>query len=399
MATRAAMPRVETKPEDMKMNSKVSRLADHNRDWLADARELGRKFGTRAADYDQAGAFVAKNYDDLRTARFFSAAIPAELGGGGAGYADICGIVREIGKHCGSTALSFAMHSHTVGANVFKYMRGDQDAANTLRKIAENEVIISTTGANDWLQSSGNAERVDGGFRINARKHFVSGCPGADVLATSVTFEGKDGTEVLHFAVPKNSEGIEIVETWDTLGMRGTGSHDVVYADAFIPDAAVIARRPAGKWHPMWEVILPTAMPLISAAYVGLAEAATFMALDSAKRKGTELAGVAGELLNAFRVAQLSFDDMVRLNDNHGFTPGIDLVSEILTRKAIVAEQVKETVEIAAELVGGPGFYRGHAMERIVRDIRALHYHPLPLRRQQIFSGRLALGFDAIESE
>ena len=88
---------------------------------------------------------------------------------------------------------------------------------------------------------------------------------------------------------------------------------------------------------------------------------------------------------------------MIRLNDNHGFAPSIELVSDILARKAIVAEHVKEAVEVAAELVGGPGFYRGHAMERIVRDIRALHYHPLPLRRQQIFSGRMALGFSPVE--
>ena len=179
--------------------------------------------------------------------------------------------------------------------------------------------------------------------------------------------------------------------------MRGTGSHDVVYSDTFVPDVAIVARRPAGQWHAMWEVILPTAMPLISAAYVGLAEAACCMALDVAKRKGADLANVAGELKNALTIAELALDDMVRRNDNYAFVPNIELVSEILSRKAIVAEQVKETVEIAAELVGGPGFYRGHAMERIVRDVRALHYHPLPLRRQQIFSGRMALGFTPIE--
>ena len=123
------------------------------------------------------------------------------------------------------------------------------------------------------------------------------------------------------------------------------------------------------------------------------------MALDAAKRKGADLAGVAGELRNAMTMAELALDDMIRLNDDHDFEPSIELVSDMLTRKAIVAEQVRETVEIAAELVGGPGFYRGHAMERIVRDIRALHYHPLPLRRQQIFSGRLALGFIPIEYE
>ena len=225
----------------------------------------------------------------------------------------------------------------------------------------------------------------------------MSGCLGADVLATSTTLSSDAGNEVIHFAIPRQSEGVEIVETWDTLGMRGTGSHDVVFSDVFVPDAAVAARRPAGKWHPMWEVILPTAMPLISSAYVGLAEAAASLAIESARRKGSYLAGVVGELRNQFTVVELALEDMIRLNDNHCFSPSIELVSDILARKAIVAEGVKQTVETAAELVGGPGFYRGHAMERIVRDIRALHYHPLPLRRQQIFSGRIALGFEAIE--
>jgi acyl-CoA dehydrogenase len=365
--------------------------------WIDKAQTLAQSFGQRAADHDRDGTFVADNFADLRASRFFSASIPTDLGGGGASFADLAGIIREIGKHCGSTALTFAMHSHTIGANVYKHIRGDEAATRSLEKIVAGELIISTTGANDWLQSSGKAERVDGGYRINARKHFVSGSPGADILATSATTEENGFAEVLHFAIPRHSDGIEIVETWDTLGMRGTGSHDVVYHNVFIPDAAVAARRPAGQWHPMWEVILPTAMPLISSAYVGLAESAVCLAVESARRKGADLTGVTGEMLNTLTVASLALGDMIRLNDNHQFQPSVELVDNILTRKSIVAESVKETVEIAAELVGGPGFYRGHAMERIVRDIRALHYHPLPQRRQQIFSGRIALGMDAIE--
>ena len=216
------------------------------------------------------------------------------------------------------------------------------------------------------------------------------------MLATSVTFDGVDGTEVLHFAIPRQTEGIEIVETWDTLGMRATGSHDVIYNRVFIPDTAIVARRPAATWHPMWEVILPVALPLISAVYVGLAESATVIALDAAKRNGAVLAGVAGELLNDLTIAELALNDMVRQNDNYGFTPSLDRVNDALARKAIVATQVKAAVETAAELVGGPGFYRGHAIERIVRDVRAMHYHPLPLRRQQVFNGRLAMGLDPV---
>ena len=122
------------------------------------------------------------------------------------------------------------------------------------------------------------------------------------------------------------------------------------------------------------------------------------LATESAKRKGAELAAAAGELRNGLTGVQLALEDMIRLNGDHTFEPSIDLVSRILTRKSIVAEGVKHVVETAADLVGGPGFFRGHAMERIVRDIRALHYHPLPLKRQQIFSGRLALGLEAIDA-
>jgi alkylation response protein AidB-like acyl-CoA dehydrogenase len=48
-------------------------------------------------------------------------------------------------------------------------------------------------------------------------------------------------------------------------------------------------------------------------------------------------------------------------------------------------------------LVGGAGFFRGHPMERIVRDVRAMHFHPLPVRRQELFSGRMALGLDPLK--
>jgi len=88
--------------------------------------------------------------------------------------------------------------------------------------------------------------------------------------------------------------------------------------------------------------------------------------------------------------------DMVRINDNHGFAPTLEAADAILARKAIAADAVKNTVELAAELVGGPGFFQGHAMERIVRDVRAMHFHPLPARRQRVFSGRIALGYDPV---
>ena len=365
-------------------------------DWIEIVRTLGGSFAKRAAGYDQNSEFVAANYRDLREHGLFSAGIPTELGGGGATHEDLSGIIRALGRHCGSTALAFAMHTHPVATNVYKHLRGDQAATKALRKIADNKLIIAGTGANDWLESSGEAERVEGGYRVSAHKRFVSGAPGAQVFVTSVSYAGPEGKEVLHFAIPFSSEGVNLVETWHALGMRGTGSHDVVLENVFVPDASIAVRRPAGVWHPMWNVIIPTALPLITSAYVGLAEAAAELATTAAKHRQTALAPVVGEMINALTTAQVTLADMVRINDNHGFTPTLELADAILARKAIAAEAVKNTVELAAELVGGPGFLQGHAMERIVRDVRAMHFHPLPVRRQRIFSGRIALGYDPI---
>jgi acyl-CoA dehydrogenase len=365
-------------------------------DWVSVARRLSERFGERAAGHDANGEFVAENYQDLREEGLFWAGIPAELGGGGATFEDLCDVIRTLAGGCGSTALSFVMHTHPVFANVFRYLRDDEAAAGALRTTAGKRLVIATTGANDWLSSSGEAERVPGGFRVSAHKRFVSGAPGAQLFVTSVHHATDDGGEVLHFATPFDSEGVTMVDTWNALGMRGTGSHDVILDGVFVPDASIVLRRPAGTWHPVWDVITPTALPLIAAAYVGLAEAAAEHAITAAGFRRDELAPVVGEMMNALTIARITLADMIRANGNHGFTPSMALSNEIFTRKSIVNDTVRATVELAVELVGGPGFIHGHPVERIARDVRAMHFHPLPKRRQAIFSGRLALGFDPI---
>jgi acyl-CoA dehydrogenase len=297
--------------------------SEMKQDWLAIAKSLAQEFSARASDYDDEGDFVHQNYADLRDYKLFSAGIPAELGGGGASYEDLCGIIREIGGQCGSTGLTYAMHSHPVAVNVIKYLKGDEKAKAALTKIAANEFIIAGTGANDWLTSNGDAVASDGGFLVNAHKRFVSGGPGADLFVTSAQFDGPDGQEVLHFAIPFKTDGIQIQSNWDTHGMRGTGSNDVLMKNVFVPAEAIVARRPVGVWHPMWDMILPIALPMIVSCYVGMAETAVNLAVTNAKNK-PHLAQVVGEMQNELAIAQMAVDDMVRMSDNYGFKPGVE---------------------------------------------------------------------------
>jgi alkylation response protein AidB-like acyl-CoA dehydrogenase len=380
------------------MNTVVTQIDSRNgwQDWIAVARQLAKEFGERASAHDEEGSFVQENYADLRDYKLFSVGIPVELGGGGASHSDVCQIIRELGRECGSTALSYAMHSHPVAVNVLKYLKGDEQARAACERIAANELVIAGTGANDWLASNGEAVATEGGFLINAHKRFVSGGPGADLFVSSAPFEGPDGQEVLHFAIPFQTDGITIQSNWNTHGMRSTGSNDVIMKDVFVPVAAIVARRPAGVWHPMWDMILPIALPMIVSCYVGLAESAVELAVASARNK-PHLAHVVGEMKNELAIAQLAADDMVRITANYEFTPGVETTDAMLTRKTIAARAVKASIELATTVTGGPGFFRSHPIERIVRDMRAIQFHPLPEKHQQLFSGRIALGLDPVE--
>ena len=90
---------------------------------------------------------------------------------------------------------------------------------------------------------------------------------------------------MLHFGIPMNSPNVKVLDTWRTLGMRGTGSHDVMIEGHVVPEAAVAVKRKAGEWHPLFHIIATIAFPLVYAVYLGVAESARDIAIGLAKSK------------------------------------------------------------------------------------------------------------------
>lgn len=360
--------------------------------------DLGPRFAETAAERDESETFIAEHYDLLRECKLFSALVPVELGGGGATHSEMCAFLRGLASYCGSTGLALSMHQHLVAAAVFNHRNG-RPGQKLLEKVAGGEAILISTGANDWLSSNGLVERVEGGYRVSAKKPFASGSPKGDVLVTSAPFEDpQEGWQVLHFPVPMTAEGVSLAGDWHTLGMRATGSETVVLERVFVPEAAVVLRRPRSAYHPAFNVILTVAMPLIMSAYVGVAEAAVAIARDQArKRQGDPVAPyLLGELTNRLTTAQLALDSMVAITNDWDFAPTPETADAILVRKTIAANAVIATLEKALEATGGAGFYRRLGLERLLRDAHGAQFHPLPEKRQQLFTGRLALGLDPI---
>jgi acyl-CoA dehydrogenase len=139
-----------------------------------------------------------------------------------------------------------------------------------LRRIAKEQLVLVSAGASDWLNGAGVAERVEGGWRVTGRKIFGSGVPMGDYLMTGAVYDDPDaGPTVLHFPLPVKADGVRALDTWHVMGMRATGSHDVLIEGAFVPESAVGARRPQGQWHMLLHVATLVAFPLVYSVYLG----------------------------------------------------------------------------------------------------------------------------------
>jgi alkylation response protein AidB-like acyl-CoA dehydrogenase len=356
---------------------------------------LGPAFAERAGAYDVADAFVTENYAELRAAKLFSALVPQELGGGGLAYSEACSLIRGIGQFCGSTALAFSMHQHLVATALWNYRHG-KPGETLLRTVAEGEKVLVSTGATDWLSSSGILEPWEGGYRCTAKKPFASGCVAGDLLLiTSAQYDDPvAGRQVLHFSVPMLAEGVRIDLVWETMGMRSTGSHTVVLDHVFVPEQAITLRRPCGEYHPVWDLIFTVALPLICAVYVGMAEAAAEKACAIAARKGDDgvNALAIGEMQTELTTAQIALESMVANVNELDLQPGIEHANRALIRKTIVTDAIKCTTDKALEVTGSAGYFRRLGLERILRDAQAAQFHPMPAKKQHRFTGRLAMG-------
>jgi alkylation response protein AidB-like acyl-CoA dehydrogenase len=358
------------------------------------AEQLGQIFASSAEQSDDTDSFVAENYKLLRSSGLIEAAVPRELGGGGATIDELAKMLRTMARHCSSTALAFSMHTHQVAIPAWRWRHQNLKLVEPLlKRVAEERIILLSSGGSDWIAGSGTAERVEGGYKITARKVFTSAAPAGDLLMTGAIFrEDASSPMVLHFAIPMTSPHVKVMNNWRTLGMRATGSHDVVIDGHVVPENAVVLKRKAGEWHLAYQIIATIAFPLVYSVYLGVAEAARDIALALAAKRRSDhhVIELVGKMQTALLGATLAHQAMLAAVQKN--SPGADSINEVMMAKNLLARHAIETVEYAMEAAGGTGFYRAQGLERRFRDIQGARYHPLQPGPQALYAGSMALG-------
>ena len=374
---------------------------------VAVAQRLAPRLAGRAAGYDRDGRFPVDDFADLRTAGMFGLMVPEPLGGYGASFARYTDVAYELARGNGATALVFNMHASVTGALAGitpamvsalgvpdGFFDNRDEILRTAAKGAFYGVAMSERGAGARLsQLSTVYSREDGGYRIKGAKTFCSGAGHADAYLVAAR-SAEDPQLVSQFLVPAGTPGITVEETWDSLGMRATASHDL-HLDVLVPQSTLLgAVEGLALWFaqlmPHWLVAS------YAAVYVGVAQASIDAAVAHLHTRGlTGLASVrarVGRADAAVSAARLVVAEAARRVDER---PGdIETNRWVWRAKYLAGTTAAEVAASMLEAAGTSATRRGNPLERLYRDARCGSLHPATSDVCADWLGIAALGGD-----
>lgn len=372
--------------------------------------DLLARMDERAPRYDRANTFFQEDFDELRATGFLTVAVPCEFGGGGMGLDQVSQALRRIAYVAPATAIAINMHVYWTGVAADLLRHGDSSMRFVLEEAAAGKVFAAIHGesGNDipLLLSSSAAERVADGWKVHGHKIFGSLSPVWDYAG----FHAMDTSDpsapmIVHGFFPRATKGIEIVETWDTLGMRATQSHDTMLTDAICPDDLVVRVCPAGfGGADLFQVgVFAWGLLGFASVYQGLARRAFDLATTTVHSRRSvamkrsmahhpEVQHHVAEMRMALDAAEALLDRTT--TDWSTDVPHPDWPVRIIgTRHRVIADAFG-VVDRAMDVTGGAGAFTRNRMELLYRDARMGRFHPgNPMLAHELI-GKLALGLN-----
>lgn len=358
------------------------------------AEELSARFAERADAADRANRFPHENIVAAKENGYLIAGLPAEFGGWGVGVPDLCRTIRILGRGCPSTTLGLLQHQLSLYLLGELVRRGAWDGADFLRSVAAHRWVIGQYGGLPEFEGRvpRTATRVAGGWLFNGRAGWGTLSPAADfgVLACPALIDGEviSLSGLFSFSDP----GVKPQDDWDALGMRASGSQDLVFEKVFVPDERVFYRTPdrdrlaPNPDNPNFLAFSYGVLFMMS-LYLGVADAArrilietlttrTQFGSDQPLAADPRLPSRVGEVEIIWRSANAWLDLMITRHptaDGWGATEH----REVMAMKDYVSHAAVEVVTRAMEILGGVALYRRTGLERLYRDVRSATVHPL----------------------
>lgn len=354
---------------------------------LATAEDLAARIAETAAAHDRDASFPHEHIAALRAAGYLRAAVPVEDGGDGHGLDDLVLAQIALGRGDGSTALAVGMHHMVIGTEASARRWPAAARARVFGAAAAEGALVNAISAEPEMGSPRGGGRPattltpagPGTWRLDGRKTFSTMSPALSFAISLAAVEDGSG-DTARVLVPMDAPGLRIEETWDSMAMRSTGSHDIHYEGVTVRDDEILDRTHPGApsrggrpeaWFPL----------LVAAANLGVAYAARDYAVRFAQtRQPTgaphpiakiphvreQVARMEAALVAARTMLLTAAEDF-----QHHPEHDRDLAVQIPVAKRLATETAVEVTDLAMRIVGGVGLHRAEPLERYFRDVRS----------------------------
>lgn len=350
-------------------------------------QQLAEKFKLRAEQVDREGRFPFDNIEELRASGYTSLPVPRTHGGEEISMYELVRLQEVLATGDGSTALGIGWHVGIM-KNLSEMNEWDPER---FRLFCEDVMQGALVNGAATEPSTGSPTR-GGAFQtvavkqgdqwiINGRKTFTTLSPVLDYFLVNVTVEGegKAGNILVH----KDAAGVRIEETWDSVAMRGTGSHDLVLENVKVPIDHLVEwidrgnRRASG-----WLLHIP-------ACYLGIAQAAQNEAIRfAASYRPSSLNTAIIDLPTVQnRIGEMEYELMRSREFLYAIAKRWDesdeaarnaMKPELGAVKMAVTNSALHIVDVAMRVVGAHSLALSNPLQRYYRDVRAgLHNPPM----------------------
>nr|ACH85569.1 CetI [Actinomyces sp. Lu 9419] len=391
-------------PNTLTVNSALRPATRAGEQTLGSVVALHDAVAESAAKSDAAGSFAHDAVTALVEAGVFAACVPQDMGGGGVERLhDLTVLTAQIARADASVAVAYYMHTALAWyfARVVRFgvdsTPGYLPRREWLEAIGERRMLLCSAvaerGADYWnLRTTATASYR--GWVVNGRKILATLSPAATHFYCRLRAEHGDGHYLASAMIPASATGVRVNDDWDGLGLRGSGSGSVEFAECLIPEDALLVRGPWGRRDPgMLEGRAVSGMGL-NGVHLGIGEASRDLALRSLAKPsptGRERTGAASvrysiaEMEIALTAARSAltcglqdFDSHLMLNRPQVLTDdqARAMMHECQAVSTVVERAVTTVVDHAMRVVGGASFAASHPLARAYRDVRAAAFMP-----------------------